>query len=123
MNLASKTTLLVALFVAGLGCGYSSPKSASPSISVLNPAAITAGGAQFQLEVDGANFATGSVVNFNGAAELTTVVSSTRLETTVPAAAIMNAGMVPVTVTNPGTSSGMYTSSAMTSAAMNFTIN
>ena len=123
MNIANKTMALVVLLAAGLGCGYSSPKTTKPMISSLNPAAMTAGSGQFQLEVDGSNFAGGAVVNFNGAAEATKMVNSTKLEATIPGIAIMNAGMVPVTVTNPG-SGGIYgMGSGVTSAAMDFTIN
>ncbi|MGO9086967.1 MAG: IPT/TIG domain-containing protein [Candidatus Sulfotelmatobacter sp.] len=72
-----------------------------PAISQLNPADATAGGAQFQLEVDGTNFAANAIVYFNSAGEPTTVVSSSKLEAMIPASAIMKAGMVQVTVTNP----------------------
>lgn len=121
MNTA-KALLLTTILLAGLGCGYSTPKSVMPAISRLNPGSESAGSGQFQLEVDGSNFANGSVINFNGTAESTTVVSPTKLEAMIPAAAIMNSGSVPVTVTNPG-SGGIYGNAGATSAAMNFTIN
>ena len=121
---AAKTFLLIMLLAVGLGCGYTKPKTTMPAIATLNPASETAGSGQFQLEVDGSNFATGAVVNFNGAPEATTVVSSTKLEAMIPATAIMTTGMVPVTVTNPGTSGGLYGGmGAVTSPAMTFTIN
>jgi hypothetical protein len=122
MNHASKTLILVLLVAVGLGCGYSRPKSAMPTISQLNPASATAGAGQFQLEVDGTSFAANAVVNFNGMAETTTVVSSTKLKAMIPASAIMNAGSVPITVTNPG-SGGIYGMGSVTSAPMNFRIN
>jgi len=122
MNTA-KTFLLIMLLAAGLGCGYSKPKTAMPAIAKLDPASTTAGSGQFQLEVDGSNFATGAVVTFNGVAEATTVVSSTKLEATIPASAIMTSGSVPVAVTNPG-SGGVYGSmGSVASAPMNFMIN
>jgi len=69
--------------------------------------------------------ASNAVINFNGTPEATTVVSSTKLEAMIPAAAIMTPAMVPVTVTNPGGSGGIYGGgmSAVSSAPMNFTIN
>jgi hypothetical protein len=123
MNTA-KTFLLIMLLAAGLGCGYTKPKTTMPAIATLDPASKAAGSGQFQLEVDGSNFANGAVVNFNGTPETTTVVNSTKLEATIPASAIMTTGMVPVTVTNPGSSGGIYGGmGAVTSPPMNFTIN
>jgi hypothetical protein len=122
MNTA-KTYFLIMLLAIGLGCGYSKPKTTMPAIATLDPASTTAGSGQFQLEVDGSNFATGAVVTFNGTPEATTVVSSTKLEATIPASAIMTSGRVSVTVTNPG-SGGIYGGmGSVTSAPMNFMIN
>lgn len=122
MNNKTKTLSLIVLLAAGIGCGYSNPKTAMPAISQLNPSSAAAGGAQFQLEVDGSNFATGAVINFNGVAESTTVMNSRTLVTMIPASAIMAAATVPVTVTNPA-SNGMYGMAPVTSSPMNFTIN
>ncbi len=123
------TTLLVGLIALALGCGYSKktmPVQAGtiPAIAQLSPPSATANNS-VPLEVDGTSFATNAVINFNGAAMATTFVSATKLETTVPASAIMNAGAVPVTVTNPGVPGGIYGggTAAETSAAMNFTVN
>ncbi len=55
MNMAHKTLALLVLVAAGLGCGYSKQKTIMPAIMELSPASMTAGSAQFQLEVDGAN--------------------------------------------------------------------
>lgn len=125
MNIAYKTLLLLVLLAAGLGCGYSKPATmttTAPAIAQLNPSSEAHGSAQFQLEVDGSNFAGNAVVNFAGTAMTTTIVSASKLEASIPAAAIMNAGAVPVTVTNPG-SGGMYGGQSVTSAPMSFTIN
>jgi IPT/TIG domain-containing protein len=124
MNHTYKTLLLITILAVGLGCGYSKKTTTMPTIMQLNPASETHGSMQFQLEVDGSNFASNAVVNFNGTPEPTTFVSSTKLEAMIPSTAIMSAGMVPVTVTNPGGSGGIYgTSPPVTSAPMNFTIN
>jgi hypothetical protein len=118
--------LFPVLFVAaGLGCGYSNPAmtmATMPAISQLSPPSTTAGSAQFQLEVEGANFATNAVVNFNGAAQITTFVNAGKLEATIPAGSVMTSATVPVTVTNPA-STGRYVTPASTSAPMNFTID
>ncbi len=62
----TKTLILVAVLAAGLGCGYSKKTTppapgTMPTITQLSPASATAGGAAFQLEVDGTNFATAAV--------------------------------------------------------------
>jgi hypothetical protein len=123
MNI-SKALVPVLLVAAGLGCGYSNPSmtAAMPKISQLSPPSTTAGSTQFQLEVDGANFATNAVVNFNGAAQITTFVSSGKLEATIPSTAVMTSATVPVTVTNPA-STGRYNTPPSTSTPMGFTIN
>jgi hypothetical protein len=127
----TQTLILAAVIAVGLGCGYSKHATTPPSpgtmptVSQLSPTSTTSGGADFQLEVDGTNFAGNASINFNGTKETTIHVSGTKLTTTIPASSIMNSGTVPVTVTNPGTPGGVYgggTSDA-TSTPMNFTIN
>jgi hypothetical protein len=123
------TLTLATLMALGLGCGYSKSMTpaqpgAVPTITLLNPSSASAGAA-VPLEVDGTNFASNAVIKFNNTAQTTTYVSTTKLTTTIPASAVMNAGTVPVTVTNPGTPGGPYGggTQAETSSAMNFTIN
>ena len=122
-------TLLVGLVSFSLACGYSKrvtppAPGTTPTIAQLNPPSATANNS-VQLEVDGTSFAANAVINFNGTKMATTFVSATKLQTTIPATAIMNAGAVPVTVTNPGTPGGIYGggTSPETSAPMNFTVN
>lgn len=122
---ATKVLLPLTLAIAAVGCGYSKPTmsaTTTPTIAQLSPASANAGAAAFQLEVDGASFASTAVINFNGAAMATTFVSATKLEATIPASAIAASGAVPVTVTNPATT-GLYGTPAVTSTAMTFTIN
>lgn len=126
-----KLFTVLLLSTLAVGCGYGThattpPTPAStPTIATLNPNGVVAGSGSFPLEVDGANFNANAVIKFNGNAETTTVVSAAKLTTTIPAAAIMTAGTVPVTVTNPGTPGGIYGggTSAVTSQPMNFMIN
>ena len=126
-----KMTLLLLLTVISVGCGYSKSTmpqqpGTMPAIAQLSPNSVIAGSSSFAFEVDGTNFGSAAVINFNGAAQNTTRVGAAKLTTTIPASAIMNAGTVPVTVTNPGTPpSGMYGggTAAATSTPMNFTIN
>jgi len=122
MNVASKVVPLLIIVSFGLGCGYSKPNSSMPAIAQLNPASVSAGSAAFQLEVDGTSFVSGAVVNFNGVAEPTTFVSSTKVEASIPASAVAGPATVTVTVTNPA-SGGMYGTGAVTTAPMNFMVN
>ncbi len=122
MKCTFKSAVLALLLAIGLGCGYSKPKMMTPAISQLSPSSEKAASGQFTLEVDGSNFASNAVVQFNGANVSTSFVSATKLEATIPASAIMSTGMVPVTVTDPG-SGGIYGGMGTLSAAMNFTIN
>ena len=129
-----KTTLLVTLIALTVACGYSSKTTppvagTMPTIATLSPASATAGGAAFVLTVNGTNFGTKAVVNWNGVAQTanTTYVSGSQLTVAVPAAAIATAGTITVTVTNPGTpGTGMYGSGGTlpeTSSPMDFTVN
>ena len=128
-----KTTLLLALMAFGLACGYSSKSTppvagTMPAIAQLNPNSATAGEAAFTLTVNGSNFGTKAVVNWNGVAQTgTTYLSSSQLTVAIPAAMIAASGTVQVTVTNPGTpGSGIYGTGATlaeTSPAVDFTIN
>src|SRR5438067_883790 len=83
------------------GCGATSGAvtftiSAAPIISSLSPTCASEGDIQFTLTVNGINFISTSIVNWNGAALTTTFVSSTQLTATVSAARIANPGTASV---------------------------
>ena len=125
-----KLLSVLLLATIAVGCGYSKSTTpvqpgTMPVITGLNPNNAVAGGSAFPFEVDGTNFAAGAGINFNGMAQATTRVSSTKLTTTIQPASIVTAGPVPVTVTNPAIPGGPYGGgkAAATSAAMTFTIN
>jgi len=127
------TSLLAVLMAFAFACGYSKTTmpvaGAMPAIAQLNPDSATAGGAGFTLTVNGSNFSSKAVVNWNGVAQTanTTYVSGSQLTVAVPAAAIATAGMIQITVTNPATQgTGIYGSGgtmAETSPMRSFTIN
>ncbi len=127
------TTLLLALIATGVGCGYSSKATtpavagAMPAIAQLAPNNATSGSTGFTLTVNGTDFSTTAIVNWNGTALTTTYISTSQLMATVSATDIATPTTVPVTVTNPAhAGSGAYGSGgtlAETSAAMNFTVN
>jgi hypothetical protein len=127
----SKTILLVTLISLTVGCGYSSKMTAPvagvmPAITGLAPTSSNAGAA-FVLTVNGSNFNSNAVINFNGASQATTFVSASQLTATIPAMAVSTAGTAAVSVTNPAKpGTGMYGSGGTmpeTSAPMNFTVN
>lgn len=89
---------------------------APPIINLLSPSSAVAGGAAFQLNVTGTNFAPGSVVRWNGADRTTAFISVTELTAQIPASDITNAGTATVTVFSPSPGGG-------TSNAVTFTIN
>lgn len=124
------TITLGILIVITQACGYSSKNynsgtSNMPAISNLNPGSANAGEPAFVMTVNGTNFATKAVVNWNGTAQTTTYVGTGQLTIQVPASAVSTAGTAQITVTNPGTSgNGMYGGSpAQTSAAVSFPIH
>jgi hypothetical protein len=127
----TQTVILAVLLAIGLGCGYSkkstTPPSAGtmPSITQLNPSSMAAGSPAFQLEIDGTSFAGNASVSFNGTTMTPASTSGVKILVMIPATSIMNAGSVPVTVTNPGTPGGPYGggTSPATSTPMTFTIN
>jgi hypothetical protein len=130
--LASLIALAMTAFT--VACGYSAkmaPPAAGtmPTISQLAPDSASAGSAGFVLTVNGANFGTKAVVNWNGVAQSanTSYVSASQLTVAVPAAAIATAGTVMITVTNPGNpGTGIYgtgATQAETSSSTEFTIN
>src|SRR5580658_8138887 len=110
------TISLVTLIALTLACGYSAKTTppvagAMPAISQLNPDSATAGGEAFTLTINGSNFGTKAVVNWNGMAQTatTTYISTGQLTVTVPASLIANPGTAQITVTNPGTAgTGLY---------------
>ena len=100
-----------------------------PAVTQLSPGSTTAGSAAFMLTVNGSNFGTKAVVNWNGVAQTanTTFVTANQLMVAVPASMIANSGTVQITVTDPASAAtGMYgtgATSAETSSPVNFMIN
>src|SRR5262249_43626106 len=88
------------------GCGATSGTqtftvTVVPAISSISPTCAGAGDPQFTLTVNGTNFVSTSIVNWNGSALTTTFVSFTQLTATVPASSITNPGTASITVVSP----------------------
>ena len=76
--------------------------SSEPVLNSLNPSSAIAGGPAFTLTVGGNNFASGSIVAWNGVNRTTTFVSSSQLTAAIPAADIVALGTASINVLNPG---------------------
>jgi hypothetical protein len=87
-----------------------------PTITALQPASATHGGAAFTLTVHGTGFQANSTVLWNGSPRATTYVHSVELTAAIAAADIAAAGTASVTVTTPAPGGG-------TSGAATFTIH
>ena len=131
-----KTVVLATLIATAAACGYGSKNykttptaGVMPAIAQLSPGSTTAGGAAFTLTVNGSNFGTKAVVNWNGVAQTvgTSFVTNNQLMVAVPASMVANSGNIQITVTNPATAgTGMYgtgATQAETSTPVTFTIN
>jgi len=77
----------------------------APSVTTLKPATIVAGSAGFTLQVNGAGFASGATINWNGNPLTTTFNSATVLTASVPASNVAAPATIPVTVTLAGVTS------------------
>ncbi|HET7442156.1 MAG TPA: IPT/TIG domain-containing protein [Terriglobales bacterium] len=130
-----KIISVLLLAISSIGCGgYKSPTQSAPQAGIVPvvmaivPNSATAGSPSFTLTVNGSNFNNNAVVNWNGAQRTTTHVTANQLTTGITAADIATAGMVPVSVTNPGSSTpgGPYggggSTASETSGTMTFTI-
>ena len=78
-----------------------------PSVSSISPPTRPQGGTAFVLSVIGANLTPDSVIRFSGSDRTTTYVSSTQLQTSIPASDIAVDGSFPITVFNPTPGGGL----------------
>ncbi len=114
----SLVAALLAAVVCVIACGSSStssngslvaPDNPTPVALVLSPFHATAGGSSFTLTVDGSDFASGAIVQWNGSDRTTTTASSTQLTADIDAGDIAVPGFAVVTVLNPGPGGGVST--------------
>ena len=87
-----------------------------PVVSTLSPGSAAAGGSGFTLTVNGSNFTSGALVQWNGANRTTTYINVTQLQATIPSSDIAASGTGQVTVVNPAPGGGQ-------SNALSFTIS
>ena len=84
-----------------------------PVILSLSPVSAAAGSPAVTIVITGSNFASNCVVRWNGNAVETAFNDAGRLIASVPGSLLVNAGVVPITVTNP---------SGLVSSPMTFTV-
>ena len=104
-------------WVSGLGIILGLSMAFSPSVRAQNPVPLinqplvptgaAPGGLGFTLTVNGTGFVSGSVVDWNGSARVTTFVSSSQLKAAITAADIALSGTASITVTNPAPAGGV----------------
>jgi hypothetical protein len=80
-----------------------------PTLTSLEPSSATAGGAAFTLTVNGTGFVNGATVKWAGTSRTTSFVNDTQLTASIPASDIASAGLVNITVANPGPGGGAST--------------
>jgi hypothetical protein len=92
-----------------------------PTLGLLSPTTANAGSAAFTLTLTGTNFLAGTVVEWNGVALATTIVSATQVTALVPAGDLATGGAILVTVFNPLPGGG--TSAALTLTIADFAVS
>jgi len=86
-----------------------------PTLSTISPTSAAAGSPAFTLTVNGSNFLTSSVVQWNGANRATTYVNGSQLTATIAAGDVASVGTATVAVFTPAPGGG-------TSSPLTFTI-
>lgn len=81
----------------------------SPTVTGISPTSTAAGGAGFDLTVNGTGFVSSSVVQWNGSSRTTTFVSNTELTAAITSQDISATGTAEITVTNPAPGGGAST--------------
>jgi FG-GAP-like repeat len=72
----------------------------------LRPTATAPGGPGFTLTVNGTGFASGAVLNWNGADRDTTVISNSKVQAAIKETDIAQVGTAAITVSNPAPGGG-----------------
>ncbi len=120
-EIASPTTLNVQVVNPAPGGGPSNTvplevrnRNPLPRIMSLDPVIKLAGDPGFVLIVNGSSFVQGSVARVNGQDRQTDLVSGTSLAVQIPASDIASAGLLTITVFNPGPGGGSSNQAILT---------
>ena len=102
------TFIMAAMIVWSLGASVALAQNPLPHINApLVPGQKAPGAATFTLTVNGSNFVSGAVVNWNGNARTTTFVNSSQVTASITAADVAAAGTASVSVSNPAPGGGL----------------
>ena len=128
-----KILSLLSLLLLCSACGYKTPNQMTqagivPVISAMMPDSANAGASALTVTVNGSNFNSNAVVNWNGVPQRTMFLSAMQLMAAIPASTLAAPGKVMVTVTNPGSTTpggpyGGVTTPSETSSGLTFTVN
>jgi len=77
------------------------PANPTAVINSFSPPKVLVGGPDFTMTVNGSNFVSGAIVQWNGSNRSTSFVSTTQLSAAITATDIAKSGTVQVTVLNP----------------------
>jgi len=100
LRLLAALALSLALPGCNLGPKFRTPPT--PQITSISPTSATAGSLPLLLIVNGSNFASSSVVDWNSSDRATSFKSSTQLTATITAADLATSGTAGVTVATAG---------------------
>lgn len=121
-DIATPGTVSVTVFTPTPGGGTSNaalftinvPPNPVPTISAINPNAVSSGGPSFTLTVNGTGFVQSSVVRINNADRATTFVSATEVRAIIQSGDIVNGGLANITVFNPAPAGGTSNAATLT---------
>ncbi|MCC7360146.1 MAG: VCBS repeat-containing protein [Anaerolineales bacterium] len=121
------TSVLTARLPASLGNGADTSSLTvnypAPTLSAIGPTTATAGGLTLTLTLTGSDFYSGASVYWGSQAPLAANGSGASLTVTVPAAYLLPAGTVAVTVTNPTPNLGVSGSQTFTLNPLQLTLS
>src|SRR6266576_1469617 len=108
-DLANSETALVTVITPGPGGGSSggvefavnATSNPAPAILSLNPSSVSEGSSDLILTINGSNFISGSIIEWNGAPLTSNYLSDVQLEAQVPAANFAKSTIASVAVMNP----------------------
>jgi hypothetical protein len=97
--ISARRIFCIILALCGFVCAQT---NAVPFVNApLTPMSTAPGSSGFQLTVNGTDFVSASVVNWNGSPRATTFVSASQLQATILSTDVANAETANITVTNP----------------------
>jgi hypothetical protein len=92
-----------------------------PTITGIDPSSIPAGNAGFTLTVNGTDFVSGALVQWNGMSRPTNFINSTQLTAAIDHTDIISPGNVNITVLNPTPGGGLSNTKSLTITAKPWT--